>query len=162
MDEERKQLGRVEDNHLHLHNADFSISACKRPNPPTHQSTHPSIHILHPPVKFVSDLALHCILAVLPQTQPRAGVCLLWGSNLLIMSIRRGRQAKRKKKKRGEKSQHRLGQAQGTQAVQREAGSERSASHKDAFSCREGWGENIKDEEKKGGEKKEKDAPRDL
>lgn len=56
-------------------------------------------------------------------------------------------------------SQHSLGQAQGTQAVQREAGSERSASHKDAFSCRAGGGEkkkNIKEEEKEGGEKREK------
>lgn len=80
------------------------------------------------------------------------------------MSIRRGRQARKRKKKRGKKSQHRLGQAQGTQAVQREVGSERSASHKDAFSCRVSWGESIKDEEKKGKgrKKKRKDASGDL
>lgn len=50
----------------------------------------------------------------------------------------KGRQTSRRrgKKKKKRKSQRRLGQAQGTQAVQRQAGSEHSASHKAAFSCR--------------------------
>lgn len=50
----------------------------------------------------------------------------------------KGRQTSRRRggKKKKRKSQRRLGQAQGTQAVQRQAGSEHSASHKAAFSCR--------------------------
>lgn len=67
------------------------------------------------------------------------------------------RQTSKLRKKK--KSQHRLGQAQGTQAVQRQAGSEHSASHKDAFSCRTG-GKNIKKEEK--GFSKRRGASGDL
>ena len=83
---------------------------------------------------------------------------LLRGKNRLITSVKRGRQAGRQeKKKKKKKDERRLGQAQGTQAVQRQADSQRSASHKAAFSCKggkhnkkwEGFTENKKEKEKK-------------